>query len=815
MSEKDISQKSGEETKITNNIKEYDDLDISQVILHGLEAEYTNVSKISKKTNELREKDIFDIIKFTIKIKANYDYSWEVYRKPSEVKKNFKDIRTELSQESSVSGQEAEIFKKMETMKEDNIQLNIQEINDYYKIFFKDVKIYNTLSFKEFFNISNVSFITLNSGSKPLEGYCDLKVEQQSSSFANKIKGLFSSSDQYKSIWLVVKNDYLFYLDKSNSETGNDIFFFRKDFSVSKEGKDMITLQNKSKSLTIKFKTAFEREMWFYEISGRAEKMLNILENNCFKSYTNEKKGNIAQWFSDGEDYFKDLLEKLMQAEETIFITGWWISPEVWLARPIQAKTYQDMELQKKNKKDTPPYSRLMDVLYHCANRGVKIYILVYAEYCLYSFLNSDHTQKAFENLHPNIQIERHLLNCNDFLWSYNEKLVIIDQNIGYVGGLDLCWGRWDTHKHPIFEAQNNQQEYYFPGIDYSNPRIRNFDKVENYLVENCKRDIFEVRMPWHDVHSRLIGPVVADMARHFVERWNFSTSSKSTYITKLKSNDSISKGKNELNDENFDSCDKGVKSRVQALRSVSKWSVGAESKENSILQAYYTLIDNAHHYIYIESQFFISRSFNEEEKEECNYSLSEEVENLIAYHIRKRIEKAYMSNEKFRVFVLIPLIPGVPEEPENSYNLKINLKYTYEGICRNHGLSIIEKLEKVMGDKWRNYIGFYSLRGHGLVNGEPKTEIINIGSKLMIVDDKTVILGSANINDRSMLGSRDSEFAVMINESTKLKSIMDGKDYNAANFAYILRVNLLAEHLGVDPQNSILADPLNDELLN
>ncbi len=33
-----------------------------------------------------------------------------------------------------------------------------------------------------------------------------------------------------------------------------------------------------------------------------------------------------------------------------------------------------------------------------------------------------------------------------------------------------------------------------------------------------------------------------------------------------------------------------------------------------------------------------------------------------------------------------------------------------------------------------------------------------------MIVDDKYVILGSANINDRSMLGSRDSEIAVNFN---------------------------------------------------
>ena len=84
-----------------------------------------------------------------------------------------------------------------------------------------------------------------------------------------------------------------------------------------------------------------------------------------------------------------------------------------------------------------------------------------------------------------------------------------------------------------------------------------------------------------------------------------------------------------------------------------------------------------------------------------------------------------------------------------------------------------------------------------------------------MIVDDKTVILGSANINDRSMLGTRDSEYAVMINENPKLNSKMDGKDYKAANFAYSFRVNLFAEHLGIDPKSNILVDPLSDEFLH
>jgi phospholipase D1/2 len=186
----------------------------------------------------------------------------------------------------------------------------------------------------------------------------------------------------------------------------------------------------------------------------------------------------------------------------------------------------------------------------------------------------------------------------------------------------------------------------------------------------------------------------------------------------------------------------------------------------------------------------------------------------MIAYHIRKRIERAYSNNEKFRVFVFIPLLPGFAGEPESSGTLQIILKHTYAGICRNHGVSIIEQLQNKVGDKWKDYIGFYSLRGHDLVNNVPVTELIYIHSKLMIVDDTSVILGSANINDRSMLGTRDSEFAVLINESKKLQSKMDGKDFKAANFAYTFRVNLFAEHLGLDPKNPILADPLSDDFL-
>ena len=42
--------------------------------------------------------------------------------------------------------------------------------------------------------------------------------------------------------------------------------------------------------------------------------------------------------------------------------------------------------------------------------------------------------------------------------------------------------------------------------------------------------------------------------------------------------------------------------SDVQSIRSISKWSIGIEKTENSILKAYYELIQNSKHYIYIEN---------------------------------------------------------------------------------------------------------------------------------------------------------------------------------------------------------------------
>lgn len=83
-----------------------------------------------------------------------------------------------------------------------------------------------------------------------------------------------------------------------------------------------------------------------------------------------------------------------------------------------------------------------------------------------------------------------------------------------------------------------------------------------------------------------------------------------------------------------------------------------------------------------------------------------------------------------------------------------------------------------------------------------------------MIVDDDTVIIGSANINDRSMLGTRDSEMAVIVQDTQKFPVKMAGKDHMAGSFAASLRRTLFREHLGIGEQDTEidLRDPVCDE---
>jgi phospholipase D1/2 len=79
-------------------------------------------------------------------------------------------------------------------------------------------------------------------------------------------------------------------------------------------------------------------------------------------------------------------------------------------------------------------------------------------------------------------------------------------------------------------------------------------------------------------------------------------------------------------------------------------------------------------------------------------------------------------------------------------------------------------------------------------------SEELYIHSKLLIADDRLVICGSANLNDRSQLGDHDSEIAVVIEDPTPVESFMNGVPYTASKFAASLRRQIFRKHLGLIP---------------
>ena len=230
---------------------------------------------------------------------------------------------------------------------------------------------------------------------------------------------------------------------------------------------------------------------------------------------------------------------------------------------------------------------------------------------------------------------------------------------------------------------------------------------------------------------------------------------------------------------------------RCQVIRSVGQWSAGtSQAEERSIHEAYCSLIEKAEYFVYIENQFFIS-----------GLEGDDIIHNRVLQALYNRIMRAYREHRCFRVIVLLPLLPGFQGGVDDggAASVRAIMHWQYRTICRGKH-SLLDRLSNELGAQTEDYITFYGLRSHGKLHdsGPLATSQIYVHSKVMIVDDWAVLIGSANINDRSLLGSRDSELAVVLEDNHFLRSSMNGKVWNAGRFAHSLRVSLWAEHLGL-----------------
>ena len=551
-------------------------------------------------------------------------------------------------------------------------------------------------------------------------------------------------------------------------------------------------------------------------------------------SFVPARNNCVARWFIDGENYMSAVADAIEAADKEILITAWQINPEIFMKRPDSGVDSLEWRLDK--------------ILLRKANQGVQVCILLYWETKPFVDLGSDHAVKLLGE-HRNIEIQRHPDALSGiqhpgtlFRWSHHEKMVIVDRSIAFVGGIDLCYGRWDTRYHELrdnfnihpavdeshaseskIEGSIERKYARWIGKDYRNT----FYNKENQTTWDKPFEDYKgverneiPRMPWHDVSCAFKGEVVQDAVRHFIDRYkglepwwqSFWSSFRVNFQSVVKPLPNIfPPHKSKAEEIVFTFGEHNV--NIQFLRSVGKWSAGQE-REASIHNAYLDAIRNAKHFIYIENQFFIS----------SQEGFWRKVQNRIQSALVERIVRAHKARENFHVMVMTPLKPEFPGDWDSSdFNGDALRAVTFWNQATiYHGEdSLFKKLEKenIPKDIAKNYFSVYSLRKYDLIEGNLFTEIVYVHSKIMIVDDRVAIIGSANINDRSMLGERDSEVAVIIEDLDMLDGKMNGVDFKVGTFAHSLRCDLCKEHLGLlddneDEFETAIRDPLANSFI-
>ncbi|XP_075727870.1 phospholipase D isoform X2 [Rhipicephalus microplus] len=730
-----------------------------------------------------------------------------------------------------------------------------------------------------------------------------------------------------------------------------------------------LLVTNLTRNLLVKCWTKRKEREWKDHLQELAKTTgRDFTHPNRYDAFAPIRTASHCRWYIDGSKYCEAVAHAIDLAKEEIFIADWWLTPEIYLKRPVvpNNRWRLDQLLQKK------------------AEEGVKVFVLLYKEVEMALNINSLYSKQKLVAMHPNIKVLRHPDHVTGgiLLWAHHEKLVVVDQKFAFLGGLDLCYGRWDDFNHRLTDvggiqmqrqiskseqpevntsmnevanrllashrlrrqqsggdgalnegygsidaadgggdltppagatdtdtrnrgrrslaggrlstgaaasggavyvdqeegrvvvgddgssriASNlmrarrvfravtvpvvleaaaiatiaNQQKKrrstllhmgmqafhrhnrmgsldslnnlcdvprselrassleddlglqgsakYWLGKDYTNFIFKDLTEVDNPFVDIVDRNVTP-RMPWHDIGAAVSGAAARDIARHFVQRWNF------TKFEKAKQHENypwlLPKSYQDVELESTlpeTAIGTLFTADCQILRSASNWSTGIKAVESSIHSAYIDNIVNAKHYIYIENQFFITL-------EQGNPT----VENQIGEALFQRILKAHRNKQNFRVYVVMPLLPAFEGEVGTDTGVAIQAitHWNYASMCRGDS-SILERLKAADVPDPTKYIDFFGLRKHDELHGKLTQELVYVHSKLMIVDDEVTIIGSANINDRSLLGRRDSELAVVVHDTEREKSIMDGRIYSAGRFAGSLRRSLFREHLGL-----------------
>ena len=315
---------------------------------------------------------------------------------------------------------------------------------------------------------------------------------------------------------------------------------------------------------------------------------------------------------------------------------------------------------------------------------------------------------------------------------SHHQKFIVMDGCIAFVGGMDICSSRWDDRRHLA-----------------DHPDRMNLDQKP-----------YE---PVHDIQSYHIGPVAGQLAELFKMRWQHSGGG----VLDLPP---------PVTNPHF---------RIEPSIRIAAGQVAISQTqareffplEDSILEIrnlYLDAIYAAEKLIYIENQYFSSHA------------------------VYKALVDRMMATDRPRLEIVI-IVPDRMHAFFEEIGLgiaQIKALHSLKEIASryNHSLGIYYPASISRVDRYPLTVNRFSGQ-RSTVNGKRFDGLgapVYIHAKLLLVDDRFLTIGSANIANRSM--GFDSELNVSWEASSRSQRRLIHSIHQA-------RINLLAEHTGLPMQ--------------
>ncbi|HET8722273.1 MAG TPA: VTT domain-containing protein, partial [Nitrospira sp.] len=402
---------------------------------------------------------------------------------------------------------------------------------------------------------------------------------------------------------------------------------------------------------------------------------------NCWRV----ERAENAAFLIDGDAYFQAFRAAAMKARHSIMILGWDFDSRIRMLVDREPDGFPD---------------RLGEFLHALLirRRQLHIYVLTWDFHMIYW---KEREWWLPSKLTAHRRLHFHKDGAHPLGASHHQKVVVVDEALAFVGGLDFAQCRWDTSRHAA-----------------SHPaRLLLTDETP------CR--------PFHDVQMMVSGPVAEALGELARDRWRGGTGRSMPPREHGHPRALWPEGvRPEL-------------SEVPVAIARTAPAFAGRASVNEVEALFLDSLNNARRYIYIETQYLTSRTIADCLAERLKDPKGPEV-----------------------VMVLHPNSDGWLEQHTMDV-LRGRVLERLRAADRFHRLNL-------------NYPKIPDLRG----------QCISMHSKVCVIDDDFVRVGSANLSNRSMGFDTECDLAIEASGDRKRRRAIAG-----------FRNRLLAEHLGVSPE--------------